>query len=320
MILRGAVAAKGAAVLAAAAMAATAAWTITGDATVHADAGPGSQAWIDAPLDGSTLQHGVVEVIAHAHDSDGVADVMLSVDGNDVATETASGAPLATVSFEWDATSVMPGLHELRIVGVDTVGKRTPTATVTVRIGDDEEGDPIPASTTTTSVATSTSSTSTSSSTTTTASPSTTSPASTSTTARRAPTTSTTTTTTTQRNTTSTSTTTTTTTTTPRACAGVATPRLLAPEDGSRQGTRTPTFTWAYDHGCGPDDFVIELSMERDFAEVFAQDVVSGGERSHQFTDRLDCGLWYWRVQARNRGSLSAWSQTFEVEVSARVC
>ena len=331
MILRGALAAKGAALLAVAVVASAVAWNVTGNGGSPVDALGGSLAWIDAPLDGSTIDHGMVEVVAHVHDRDGVSNVTLSVDGEDLSSGGGTGETLVTVSFEWDATAAAEGSHELRIAGVDTGGDATAVTTATVHLaGDapaDGEGEQTPGSTTTTVLSdtstssststSSTSSTSSSSTSTTSASSSstttTTSPRRTTTTTSPRRTTTTTTTTTTRR------TTTTTTTTAPRVCAGVAAPQLLTPEDGSRPGTRTPTFTWAYDH-CDPERFVLQISMEHDFAEVWDEAVIAGTARSFQFPNQLDCGIWYWRLQAQNRGAVSAWSEPFEMELNARVC
>jgi hypothetical protein len=93
-----------------------------------------ARSWIDDPLPGARLPLGVVDIIAHGADPDGVAAVELAVNGAVTETQDVTGGPtLATVRFDWNATE--PGAAELVVRTRDGGGEWGAAAHATVYIG-----------------------------------------------------------------------------------------------------------------------------------------------------------------------------------------
>jgi len=90
-------------------------------------------AWIDTPLDGSTLPLASVEVMSHAADPGGIARFVLSVNGEVVSSagSTSSGS-LATMRQTWDPPA--PGLYILEVRAVNNAGVWSDYAQVLVTI------------------------------------------------------------------------------------------------------------------------------------------------------------------------------------------
>jgi hypothetical protein len=73
----------------------------------------GIQAWIDAPLDGSTIPFAPYEIVLHAYDPAGVTQVELSANGNLLAAlpNLNPGQLLATLNYPWSPAA--PGNYTL---------------------------------------------------------------------------------------------------------------------------------------------------------------------------------------------------------------
>lgn len=103
-----------------------------------AEAGP--RAWIDAPESGTLLPLAPVEVISHATDPGGIAEVELSANGavisSDAVTETTA---LITMRQTW--TPAADGVYLLSIRAQSKSGVWSPVASVEVTVG---EGDAAP--------------------------------------------------------------------------------------------------------------------------------------------------------------------------------
>ena len=96
----------------------------------------GPRAWIDFPRDGAMVPVGApVPVISHAYARDGVADVLLSVNGEayrrDVPAEP--GATFSKVTQEWLPEG--EGDYTLQVVTYDTTGAASNPATISIRVG-----------------------------------------------------------------------------------------------------------------------------------------------------------------------------------------
>jgi hypothetical protein len=99
---------------------------------------PEPRAWIDFPRDGVSVPVGAsVIVVSHAYAGDGVAEVMLSVNGTAYRRDppTASGDTFVEVRQQWVPT--LPGFHtlEVRTYGADGVISNSDAITIDV-IGD----------------------------------------------------------------------------------------------------------------------------------------------------------------------------------------
>ena len=99
---------------------------------------PEPRAWIDFPRDGVSVPVGSsVIVVSHAYADDGVAEVMLSVNGTAYRRDppTTSGDTFVEVRQEW--VPALPGLHtlEVRTYGADGVISNSDAITIDV-IGD----------------------------------------------------------------------------------------------------------------------------------------------------------------------------------------
>lgn len=98
----------------------------------------GPLAWIDAPLQGSTLPLGPVEVVSHTNYPDGVGRVELSVAGIVAATADGAGQTLAVTHQLWQPDA--PGTYVLRVraMSVGGVWGDYARADVTIREGEPE--------------------------------------------------------------------------------------------------------------------------------------------------------------------------------------
>lgn len=251
---------------------------------------PVARAWVDHPLEGAHLPDGDVEVIVHATDPDGVAEVVLSIDGASIHTEALDGDDeLVTVQVVWEADG--PGTYELEVVGRDASGGAGLPATATFTVGDPpDDGETTtttrPEGTTTSTEAGGTTTTDTSDpgATTTTGGSGTTRPP----------------------------TTTTTRPTTTTAPCRPSVPRLVNPPDDAHVTARTPRLTWSYS-GCGPSQFTIQMSDNESFVAgrgSYVATMSAPGSANHLTWSPLPmCQLtYYWRVRAVASGGTSAWS------------
>jgi hypothetical protein len=95
----------------------------------------GPRAWIDFPRDGSAVPVDTpVTIISHAYARDGVAEVLLSVDGEAYRRDPPAqpGATFSEVTQEW-----LPGeegVYTLQVVTYDTAGETSNPATISVRV------------------------------------------------------------------------------------------------------------------------------------------------------------------------------------------
>lgn len=130
-------------------------WALT-DPDRRNDDSLARRAFIDAPLDGTRLAAGEIEVVVHATAPEGVAAMSLSVDGATAVERTTDGALLVRLRFPWTATD---GRHRLELIARTRTGTLTPATAVTVDVGRLAGLDvtpPTEAATTTTSTATTT--------------------------------------------------------------------------------------------------------------------------------------------------------------------
>jgi hypothetical protein len=98
------------------------------------DTGP--RAWIDFPRDGAQVPlDAEVELVAHAYAGEGVAEVVLSVDGVVYARSVpAEGdTTLTDVTQTWRAAG--EGSHLLQIVSIDTTGRSSSPASISLSVG-----------------------------------------------------------------------------------------------------------------------------------------------------------------------------------------
>jgi hypothetical protein len=121
---------KAAAVIAAGVAAAAAAFVITDGVAAPV---PGAKAWFDEPLDGAYYEHGPVRVVAHAAHPEGVVDVAVSANGEEVTVVNAGGDRLVEVTFDWEPPG--DGVFALHVVGRDNDGDQTTPDVVTVGVG-----------------------------------------------------------------------------------------------------------------------------------------------------------------------------------------
>jgi hypothetical protein len=95
----------------------------------------GLRAWIDFPRDGAVIPVGAsVIVVSHAYAEDGVAEVLLSVNGTAYRRDppAASGDTLVEVRQEWVPTE--PGLYTLEVRAYDAAGEVSGSDAITVRV------------------------------------------------------------------------------------------------------------------------------------------------------------------------------------------
>lgn len=267
---------KAAAVTVTAAVAGTVAFVATSGG---AAAPPAAQAWIDNPLDGATVALAPLSIIAHAYDPDGVAEVVLVVNGQEqqIVVPDGAGQRLVYVQLSWTPQS--EGSHSVTVYGRDGDGEPGLPGHVVVLIHDRK--DPTPSQQPSPEATPSASPT-----------PTTTPPPQTTAPPPRTPTPP---------------------PTTP-PCTPPA-PVLLQPSDGysfGAPGAYLPTFSWSAwrsaPPACPPSGFRIELQVGRS--------IVSGdlpaSETTWQPPAPLSCGSQFtWRVGAkRSDGAVAAWSPT----------
>lgn len=102
------------------------------------------RAWIDFPRDGANVPIGTsVKVASHAFAQEGVAEVVLSVNGEAYRRDAPvdPGAEFTEVSQEWIPTA--EGVYTLQVRVYDTLGEYSNPATISVRVGDLAAVEPI---------------------------------------------------------------------------------------------------------------------------------------------------------------------------------
>jgi hypothetical protein len=95
----------------------------------------GPRAWIDYPRDKSSVPVGTpVSVISHAYAREGVAEVLLSVDGEAYRRDPPAepGASFSEVTQEWLPQE--EGVYTLQVVTYDTTGEASNPATISIRV------------------------------------------------------------------------------------------------------------------------------------------------------------------------------------------
>ena len=99
--------------------------------------GPGPRAWIDSPLDGSTLPLEPVVVRSHAASDSGTRSAILYVNGSQVSTDnvTDPNAPLVEISQVWVPSAA--GDYEIYVIALDAAGNQGRSNPVRVHIGGD---------------------------------------------------------------------------------------------------------------------------------------------------------------------------------------
>ena len=93
------------------------------------------RAWIDFPREGSTVQAGTpVSVISHAYAREGVAEVLLSVNGEAYRRDPPAqpGATFSEVTQEWIPED--EGVHTLRVTTFDAAGETGSQASISVNV------------------------------------------------------------------------------------------------------------------------------------------------------------------------------------------
>jgi hypothetical protein len=243
-------------------------------------------AWIDRPLHGTAVEEGVpLDVVVHASDPDGVARLVLEVDGSEVADLVVDGEPFVEASWTWRPDG--PGLHDLVVTGWDPDGEAGTSATTTVRIGGDlppsdrpsPSPSPVPASQSPRPSPQPSASPSITPSPVTSPSPT---PSPTASPSPPAP-------------------------SSPSPSPGCAPPAPTGDEPYPH-GVYLRTFTWTYD-GCAADRFEIQVAADEAFETVEHAASVPGAERSWEDPDPYPpCELFHWRVRAVVDGTAGPWS------------
>ncbi len=111
--------------------------------TMPAASGAGPRAWIDSPLNGSTLPLEPVVVRSHSASESGTASAALYVDGAQVRLDNVAdpSARLVEIQQVWQPTA--PGYYVLQVIATDGSGNAGPSASVRVRIGEVSNSTPI---------------------------------------------------------------------------------------------------------------------------------------------------------------------------------
>jgi hypothetical protein len=94
------------------------------------------EAWIDSPIDGVSLPSGeAIIVSSHAYARQGIAEVVLSVNGEAYRRDAPAtqGAQYVQVSQEWSPPT--NGTYALQVQAYDTTGQASNIASITVRVG-----------------------------------------------------------------------------------------------------------------------------------------------------------------------------------------
>ncbi len=105
-----------------------------------AERGSDPQAWIDAPREGASITMGEsVTVASHLFDRDGVAEVVLSVNGEPYRQDIPSedGGDFVSIRQEWRPDA--PGTYLLRVQGFDRQGEPGNPDTVSILIREEAE-------------------------------------------------------------------------------------------------------------------------------------------------------------------------------------
>lgn len=98
----------------------------------------GPQTWIDKPLDNTTAPLAPMSIMVHASDSEGVASLEFSVDGQPYKVVSVNGARMETRTINWNPAG--PGTYRIEARAVDTNGNIGSTATsLVIILGDVEE-------------------------------------------------------------------------------------------------------------------------------------------------------------------------------------
>ena len=84
--------------------------------------GPGPRTWIDAPLDGMTLELGPIVVISHAASDGGTASAALMVNGEEVRVDEAADSGAELVEFDQTWTPGAEGEYTLQVISTDHAG------------------------------------------------------------------------------------------------------------------------------------------------------------------------------------------------------
>lgn len=103
--------------------------------------GPGPNAWIDQPLEGSTFHHSSITIQAHASDADGVAVISFYVMDEKVGEQQVGGGILENSSIVWQPPA--PGEYKLSAQGIDNEGNTGGKAGVGIIITGDSPLTPI---------------------------------------------------------------------------------------------------------------------------------------------------------------------------------
>ena len=101
------------------------------------DPAPGPAAWIDAPLDGSSLPLAEYQLVSHASDTSGITSFELSVDGQVLHTDAVGadqvGSAIAHISQSW--LPEKPGVYMLSVRAANQSDVFGPVAYARVTIG-----------------------------------------------------------------------------------------------------------------------------------------------------------------------------------------
>ena len=93
--------------------------------------------WIDSPLDGAPIPSGMtVTVSSHAYARQGIAEVVLSINGEAYRRDVPSlpGETYVQIDQDWQPTA--NGIYAVQVQAYDTTGQTSNIASVTVRIGE----------------------------------------------------------------------------------------------------------------------------------------------------------------------------------------
>ncbi len=96
----------------------------------------GPRAWIDFPREGSTVPVGTpVAIISHAYARDGVAEILLSVNGEAYRRDPPAqpGASFSQITQEWLPPE--EGIYTLQVMTYDTTGETSNPATISISVG-----------------------------------------------------------------------------------------------------------------------------------------------------------------------------------------
>lgn len=97
--------------------------------------GPGPRTWIDAPLDGTTLELGPVVVISHAASDGGTAQAALMVNGAEARVDEAADSASPLIEFAQTWTPDAEGEYTLQVITTDHEGNEGRSNLVVVCVG-----------------------------------------------------------------------------------------------------------------------------------------------------------------------------------------